>query len=143
MRIWKGLEVEDCQNEMTLFVEAAIVDERVISLVVEKLNENSDVKRVYFGAGGVSNSETLVGVTGNIDRIHTQKVAEVHSKNISKIDTSCFDKVIMTTPVEDIGNVFPKIETGTTLKVFSEGMVVDYSEVENGLYLHDIEIYKE
>ena len=36
MRIWKGLEVEDCYNKTTLFVEAAIVDERVISLVVEK-----------------------------------------------------------------------------------------------------------
>lgn|SRR5574344_681644 len=143
MRIWKGTEREDHEHKMTLFVETKIVNQHVVEVVKEKLKENPDAVRVYFGAGGVTCPETIRSVTADLSEIKAEKVVEVHSRNIACIDPKVFDKVIMTTPVPSLEKIVPKIETEKVLKVFAADVIVDFSEVVDGCYNNDVEIYKE
>ena len=144
MRIWKGTEREDNEHKMTLFVESQIVDGHVVKVVKEMINQHPDVERVYFGAGGVTNPDTTyLSCCGDLSDIKLEKVVEVHSAHVGFVDFKKFDKVILTTPVPQLEKVVPKIETATRLEVFSSPMLVDFSEVENGCYNNDVEVYKE
>lgn len=143
MRIWKGTEREDREGKMTLFVEASIIGDHVVEVVMEILQQNPDVERVYFGAGGVTEPESLCCVFADLSCIKVEKVAEIHSERIKFFDVDIFDKVIMTTPVKSLEKIVPKIQTNSVLKVFKEDLKVDFSEVENGCYNNDVEIYKE
>lgn len=143
MRIWKGAEREDEEGKITLFVEAAVVDDYVVEIVKQKLKENPEVERVYFGAGGVTKRNTLLRVIADLSDLQVEKVAEIHSRNVFPIDTTKFDKVILTTPVEHLDNIVPKIETTNKLRVFTKHLEVDFSEVQDGLYNNDEEIFNE
>lgn len=144
MRIWKGTEREDNEHKLTLFVEAKIVTNRVIEVVKQKIKQNPDVERIYFGAGGVTKPDTtFLYCCGDLSDIKLEKVVEVHSANVKFVDFEKFDKVILTTPVPQLEKVVPKIETATRLEVFSSPLLVDFSEVENGCYNNDVEVYKE
>lgn len=144
MRIWKGTEREDNEHKMTLFVEAQFVDSRVVKVVKEMIKQHPDVERVYFGAGGVTNrNTTYLSCCADLSDIQLEKVVEVHSANVKFVDFEKFDKVILTTPVPQLEKVVPKIETATRLEVFSSPLLVDFSEVENGCYNNDVEVYKE
>lgn len=144
MRIWKGTEREDNEHKMTLFVEAKIVTNRVIEVVKQKIKQNPDVERIYFGAGGVTKPDTtFLYCCGDLSDIKLEKVVEVHSANVKFVDFKKFDKVILTTPVPQLEKVVPKIETATHLGVFFDPLIVDFSEVRKGCYNNDVEIYKE
>ena len=144
MRIWKGTEREDNEHKMTLFVEAKIVTNRVIEVVKQKIKQNPDVERIYFGAGGVTKPDTtFLYCCGDLSDIKLEKVVEVHSANVKFVDFKKFDKVILTTPVPQLEKVIPKIETATHLEVFFDPLIVDFSEVRKGCYNNDVEIYKE
>lgn len=144
MRIWKGTEREDNEHKMTLFVESQLVDGHVVKVVKEMIKKHPDVERVYFGAGGVTNPDTtFLGCCVDLSDIKLEKVVEVHSANVKFVDFEKFDKVILTTPVQQLEKVVPKIETATRLEVFSNPLLVDFSEVENGCYNNDVEVYKE
>ena len=144
MRIWKGTEREDNEHKMTLFVEAQLVDGHVVKVVKEMIKQHPDAERIYFGAGGVTKPDTtFLGCCVDLSDIKMEKVVEVHSANVKFVDFEKFDKVILTTPVPQLEKVVPKIETATRLEVFSSQLLVDFSEVENGCYNNDVEVYKE
>lgn len=129
---------------MTLFVEAQFVDGHVVKVVKEMIKQHPDVERVYFGAGRVTNrNTTYLSCCADLSDIKLEKVVEVHSANVKFVDFEKFDKVILTTPVPQLEKVVPKIETATRLEVFSSPLLVDFSEVENGCYNNDVEVYKE
>ena len=144
MRIWKGTEREDNEHKMTLFVESQLVDGHVVKVVKEMIKQHPDVERVYFGAGGVTKPDkTFLGCCVDLSDIKLEKVVEVHSANVKFVDFEKFDKVILKTPVPQLEKVVPKIETATRLEVFSSPLLVDFSEVENGCYNNDVEVYKD
>ena len=141
MRIWKGTEREDNEHKMTLFVEAQIVNKKVLEVVKQTIKQHPDAERIYFGAGGVTKPDTtFLGCFVDLSDIKLEKVVEVHSANV---DFEKFDKVILTTPVPQLEKVVPKIETATHLEVFFDPLLVDFSEVCKGCYNNDVEIYKE
>ena len=129
---------------MTIFVEAQIVDSHVVKVVEEMIKQHPDAERIYFGAGGVKKPDTtFLGCCVDLSDIKLEKVVEVHSDHVGLVDFKKFDKVILTTPVPQLEKVVPKIETDTRLEVFSSPLLVDFSEVENGCYNNDVEVYKE
>lgn len=147
MRIWKGTEREDREGKMTLFVEASVVNEHVVDVVAENLQQHPDVRRIYFGAGGVDGENALLFVVPSVplSKLHVDEiVAEVRHDRAKYIESRLFDKLIVTMVVDGpMEKIVPKIQTNSVLKVFKEDLKVDFSEVENGCYNNDVEIYKE
>lgn len=148
-RVWKGPELEGfSKGIITLFVEGVIVDGLE---VCKYLNENTDCKRVYLGAGGkgltcISNTSDLITYCQryNISIIVELIMGQLYLCNSDLLENS---HVILTCNgyESNLINEF-KTDDNKIVNVYDleNGNIesTDLSTLHNGLYEVDELLYK-
>ena len=152
LKIWKGLEMEGPSIGMaTMFVCSDVPVEP--SILYRLLEDNQDIKRLYFGAGRKSfigpedwttMRDNLVRVYG-IDSITIEANASVLLGFISRYDAPFVNFVCAwyDFPVVD-GNLYFKTDDTTKVKIHTSTTTTLLDTLgDDNLFSNDVLLYKE
>ena len=148
MRLWKGIDEEHNGNfgVMTLFVESVNPD---IDIIESVLNENKDIKALYFGAGETEVQQfDFLKKLGNLkEQYGVITLLEFSYEDIVTKDVRLyFDYTILRINVNKLArNEQIKVRTDNFVYIYplTEFRVNSLITLHNGQYLEDIELYNE
>lgn len=146
MRIWKGIDEEHNGNfgVMTLFIESVNPDIAVVESVLE---ENKDVRALYFGAGeiDVQQFEFLPKLKRLKEQVGMKIILECSYENIvSKNVRLYFDQIVLRLHIPQIvGTERIKVRTDNFVYIYPlpQFSVNSTIMLRNGQYFEDVELY--